>query len=297
MAGSIRKNASSSKKPAAPGSSGRNRKAPASKPVPGPALVPVWHLLLPDGSRLGEDRIQLLQAIDHTGCILEAAAICGISYRTAWSRVQELNANFEHPLLESVQGGAVGGSTRLSPEAARLLALHREATKLFQKAAAEQGLESSDANALDSFRQRLSMRTSVRNQYHGKVVSVTRGKVHAEIVLEIQGGVRLVSQVTLSSCDAMGLKPGVEAWALVKSTWVEIAVGADAPRVSARNVLEGTVANLRKGGINDEICLSVAEGLQVTGLVSAEATQSLGLRKGARAWALFKASSVILAVN
>lgn len=266
-------------------------------PEKGPALVPVWNLLLPDGELLGEDRIQLLQAIEKTGSLLDAAALVGISYRTSWSRVRELNTRFARPLVESVQGGSEGGGTRLSPEAARLLALHREATRLFRKAAAEQGLESSDAHALESFQKRLTMRTSVRNQYAGTVRSVARGKVHAEIELDLRGGASLVSQITLVSCDALGLKPGVEAWALVKSNWVEIAVGERPPRVSARNILPGVVASVHRGSVTDEICLTLPGGERLAASVSAEAPDLAGLRKGAKAWAVFKASSVILAVN
>jgi molybdate transport system regulatory protein len=263
----------------------------------GPALVPVWNLLLPDGDRLGEDRIRLLQAIEKTGSLLEAAALVGLSYRTAWSRVRELNTLFGTPLVESVQGGPEGGSTRLSAEAASLIALHRKATILFQRAAAEQGLESSDLHALESFQKRLTMRTSVRNQFVGRVRSVVRGKVHAEIALDLRGGASLVSQITISSCDALGLKPGTEAWALVKSTWVEIATGELPPRVSARNVLQGTVSSIRKGAVTDEICLTLPGGDSIMAAISSEALQGLGLRKGAKVWALFKASSVILAVN
>ena len=266
-----------------------NRKQDAARPrkgreaaraqEKGPALVPVWNLLLPDGDRLGEDRIRLLGAIEETGSLLEAAGRVGLSYRTAWSRVRELNSRFGKPLVESIQGGIEGGSTRLSPQATRLLSLHREATRLFQKAAAEHGLESSDLHALESFQKRLTMRTSVRNQFVGKVRSVVRGKVHAEIVLDLRGGASLVSQITVGSCDALGLEPGTEAWALVKSTWVEIAVGDPPPRVSARNVLQGEVSAIRKGSVTDEICLTLPGGDSIAAAISSEALASLRLRR------------------
>lgn len=263
----------------------------------GPALVPIWNLLLPDGTRLGEDRIQLLRSVEESGSIIDAAAVCGLSYRTAWSRVKELNSSFARPLLESVQGGAEGGRTRLSGEALNLLALHREASALFEKASAEHGLEASDAQSLSGFRRRLSLRTSVRNQYHGRVVSVEKGKVQAEVVLEIEGGAVLVSQVTLRSCESLGLRRGVEAWALVKSSWVEIAAGREAPKVSARNILGGVVSSVRKGSVNDEIGLDLAGGGRIAATVARESAERMGLAKGSAAWALFKASSVILAVE
>ncbi len=286
------KGATSGKDPGSRITAARGSAAPRS----GPALVPVWNILSPDGERLGEDRIRLLVAIEASGCLLDAANACGLSYRTAWSRVRELNALFAKPLVESIQGGQEGGSTRLSPDAARLLALHREAEELFRKAAAQQGLEASDDHALQSFQRKLSMRTSVRNQFPGVVRSVTWGKVHAEVELDLSGGSRIVSQITLSSCKSLGLRPGLDAWALIKSTWVEIATGEVAPKLSARNLLRGTVTAVHRGEVSDEICLQLAGGEVVAAVVPPGATDTLGLRKGAKAWAVFKASSVILAV-
>lgn len=286
------KGATSGKDPGSRITAARGSAAPRS----GPALVPVWNILSPDGERLGEDRIRLLVAIEASGCLLDAANACGLSYRTAWSRVRELNSLFAKPLVESIQGGQEGGSTRLSPDAARLLALHREAEELFRKAAAQQGLEASDDHALQSFQRKLSMRTSVRNQFPGVVRSVTWGKVHAEVELDLSGGSRIVSQITLSSCKSLGLRPGLDAWALIKSTWVEIASGEAAPKLSARNLLRGTVTAVHRGEVSDEICLQLAGGEVVTAVVPPGATDTLGLRKGAKAWAVFKASSVILAV-
>lgn len=278
---------------------GARRKAshPASAPTGTPTLVPVWNLLLPDGGRLGEDRIHLLQAIAETGSLVSAAAQCGLSYRTAWSRVQELNKHFPAPLVESAQGGAEGGATRLSPQALRLVSLHDEANRLFQRTAADHGLSTSDLHALESFQRKLSMRTSVRNQYAGRIHSVVRGKVHAEIQLDLRGGDTIVSQITLASCDALELAPGKDAWALVKSNWVEIGSGERPPRVSARNILAGAVQTIRRGAASDEITLALGGEETITAVVLPGELDSLGLRKGSKAWALFKASSVILAVN
>ncbi|HNY30336.1 MAG TPA: TOBE domain-containing protein [Fibrobacteria bacterium] len=269
----------------------------AATRVAPPALVPVWNLQLPDGSRLGEDRILLLKAIAESGSLLSAAGRCGLSYRTAWSRVQELNGHFPEPLVLSAQGGAEGGTTHLSPQALRLVSLHEEANRLFQRTAADHGLSTAELHPLESFQRKLSMRTSVRNEYAGRILSVARGKVNAQIELELRGGSRIVSQITLASCEALGLAPGKDAWALVKSNWVEIAAGERPPRVSARNILSGTVSAIRHGEVSDEITLSLGGSESITSVVLPGELDALGLRKGSKAWALFKASSVILAVN
>jgi molybdopterin-binding protein len=68
------------------------------------------------------------------------------------------------------------------------------------------------------------MRISARNILKGKVVKIARGAVNAEVVLELQGGIQVVSIITLSSVDALGLKEGKEAYAVVKASSVMIAV-------------------------------------------------------------------------
>ena len=68
------------------------------------------------------------------------------------------------------------------------------------------------------------MRISARNILKGKVVKVTRGAVNAEVVLELSGGTQIVSIITLSSVDAMDIKVGKEAYAVVKASNVMIGV-------------------------------------------------------------------------
>jgi molybdopterin-binding protein len=68
------------------------------------------------------------------------------------------------------------------------------------------------------------MNISARNILKGKVVKVTRGAVNAEVVLELPGKIQIVSIITLSSVDSLGIKEGKEAYAVVKASSVMIAV-------------------------------------------------------------------------
>jgi molybdopterin-binding protein len=68
------------------------------------------------------------------------------------------------------------------------------------------------------------MKISARNILKGKVVKVTRGAVNAEVVLELPGKIQVVSIITLSSVDSLGIKEGKEAYAVVKASSVMIAV-------------------------------------------------------------------------
>lgn len=261
-----------------------------------PALVPSWNLLLPGGTKRGEERIRLLHAIRATGCLLDAAQVCDISYRTAWNWVQELNGSHDRPLVLSVQGGREGGNTSLSEDAIRLLTLHDTVSELLTKAATDGGLDPSDIESFVHFQRRLSMRTSVRNQFLATVTSVKKGAVNAEVILTIKGGDTLVSQITLGSVENLGLREGAEAWALVKASWIALAVG-ERPRLSTRNIWEGTIAFVKPGAVNSEVALALPGGEIVTAIVTEESVRHLKLKQGMRAWAVFKANSVILAVN
>ncbi|MGO4327417.1 TOBE domain-containing protein [Cupriavidus sp. 2TAF22] len=65
-------------------------------------------------------------------------------------------------------------------------------------------------------------------------------------------------------------------------------------RTSARNKLFGTVAAIRAGAVNDEVALALAGGQQVIATITHESVQTLGLAPGVEAFALVKASSVLL---
>jgi len=64
---------------------------------------------------------------------------------------------------------------------------------------------------------------STRNQLRGKVKSVTKGAVMAEIVITLDGGQELVSVITKNSAERLQLKTGDVVTALVKAT--EVMVG------------------------------------------------------------------------
>ncbi len=64
---------------------------------------------------------------------------------------------------------------------------------------------------------------------------------------------------------------------------------------SARNQFHGHVRGIVPGAVNDEIQLEVASGLQVVATITHDSVRSLGLEVGAPAFALVKASSVIVA--
>lgn len=141
------------------------------------------------------------------------------------------------------------------------------------------------------------MRTSARNHFIGKVTAVKVGAVNDEIVLRTQDGLELAAIITHASAASLGLEAGVDAFALVKSSSVIVMVDADPRKVSARNCIAGTVSSVEKGAVNAEVVIEAAGGAQIVSIVTNDSVDRLGLAVGARASAIFKASSVIVGVN
>jgi molybdate transport system regulatory protein len=110
----------------------------------------------------------------------------------------------------------------------------------------------------------------------------------------------IVAVLTHESADALGLAPGTDACALVKASWVVLAVADEAEatlKVSARNQLRGTVETVAAGAVNSEVTLALDGGGTLTAVITNDSVGALQLDVGRRAIALFKASSVILAVT
>ena len=97
----------------------------------------------------------------------------------------------------------------------------------------------------------------------------------------------------LESVKQMGLKKGAYAIALIKSSWIILSTDRDIT-TSARNRLEGTVNKIIKGQVNSEIQLNLGAEKRLSCILTNESVNSLKLRKRQTAYALFKASSVIL---
>ncbi|HNX04399.1 MAG TPA: TOBE domain-containing protein [Opitutales bacterium] len=68
-------------------------------------------------------------------------------------------------------------------------------------------------------------------------------------------------------------------------------------KISARNTLPGTVKLIKKGMISCEVVITLANGVEVVSVVTNESVEGLGLTVGSKAYAVIKASSVMLAVD
>ena len=68
------------------------------------------------------------------------------------------------------------------------------------------------------------MKISARNMLKGKITKITQGSVNSEVVIELPGGMEIVSIITKNSVKSLGLKRGKEVYAVIKASNVMIGV-------------------------------------------------------------------------
>ena len=66
------------------------------------------------------------------------------------------------------------------------------------------------------------MKISARNVFKGKVKQITEGVVNSEVIIELPGGVEVVSIITKHSAEALELAVGKEVYAVIKASDVMI---------------------------------------------------------------------------
>jgi molybdate transport system regulatory protein len=140
------------------------------------------------------------------------------------------------------------------------------------------------------------MKVSARNVFEGKVQKVTKGAVNAEITLALTGGEHIVSVITNSSIDSLGLMEGKTAYAIIKANEVIVGKGVNGSKLSARNVLAGEVISSLDGAVNSEVAIKLTGGSTVIASITKESVHALGLKQGDQVSAIVKASSVLIGI-
>ncbi|MCO7626511.1 TOBE domain-containing protein [Pseudomonas fluorescens] len=180
-------------------------------------------------------RIALLQHIAEQGSITRAAKSAGLSYKAAWDAIDELNNLAQKPLVERAVGGKGGGGARLSSEGERVLRLYQKLQAL-QAQVLEAAEDASDLDLLG----RLMLRTSARNQLHGKVMAIEGQGRNDLIRLELAEGLWINAQITHDSTVHLELQPGTEVVALIKAGWLDV-LAAEQAATSGHNLLSGII--------------------------------------------------------
>ena len=270
-------------------------KKPAKKQSPNksPALSADLMLSADGKSSVSEAQVNLLLAIDQHGSITAAAKEVGISYKTAWDRIDAMNNLSSDALVVRSAGGSRGGGTRLTDAGNALVSGFQALQAEHSEFVARLGSKVKGVDDVASFLRSTRLQTSARNQYQGKVSKITRGGVNSEVEVTLGPSVKLIAVVTNDSRQHMGLKKGSTVVALIKSSWVLLSLDNDVV-TSARNQLHGTIAKINKGEVNSEVILDLGDGKTLCAIITNTSVTQMKLKKGLSACALFKASSVIL---
>ena len=141
------------------------------------------------------------------------------------------------------------------------------------------------------------MKISARNQLKGTIANVTEGAVNGVVSISL-GDATIKANITMEAVEQLGLAEGKEACAIIKASNVMFAVG-DEPlkNISARNQLPGTIMSIKKGAVNGHVVLELADGNKITGSITNEAIEQLGLAEGGKALAIIKSTDVIVGVE
>lgn len=141
------------------------------------------------------------------------------------------------------------------------------------------------------------MKISARNQLKGTIANVTEGAVNGVVSISL-GDATIKANITMEAVEQLGLAEGKEARAIIKASNVMFAVG-DEPlkNISARNQLPGTIVSIKRGAVNGHVVLELADGNKITGSITNEAIEQLGLAEGGKARAIIKSTDVIVGVE
>lgn len=249
------------------------------------------------GGTITAKRIELLETIDNQGSISAAAKVLKISYRSAWDALNEMNNLWDSPLVAKQPGGSHGGGTRLTDEGHQLINGFKVLLAEYQHFTDGLSQKLDDFGKLQQNIRKLTMRTSARNQFQGRVEAISAGPINSEVTLSINEKDRLIAMVTRESVEQLGLSLGSEAYALIKASFI-ILVPADACFASsARNRLCGSVCELRHGPVNSEALIALDGDKTLTAIITEESAKAMHLEQGSEVCALVKASHVILGVH
>ncbi len=243
------------------------------------------------GHGMADKRVDILRQIGRGGSISQAARAVGVSYKAAWQALDTLTNLAGVPLVERVVGGVGGGGTTLTPAGQQLLAA-ADAVRQARVSA----LAQLDEGAADLVATRLSVRTSMRNQWPCVVQDMqSRGqivRVHLRGAGAAAVGLHVTARITLESAQLLALRPGVAVQALCKAMSVRVlaASGADVPAGS--NQWLGRATRVSRGELGDEVAAQLDAGVQMVGF----AAPASGLRARSRVVLAIDESAVVLAV-
>ena len=140
---------------------------------------------------------------------------------------------------------------------------------------------------------RLSMQISARNQIIGTIEKISLGAVNAEIQMKLKSGKSIVSIITNSSVENLGLAINDEVVAVIKSSNVLLSTQTNL-KLSARNSLNGNIEEINIGSVNAEVVVNIGNEDKIVAIVTINSIENMGLKVGASVDVIIKASDIMI---
>ena len=68
-------------------------------------------------------------------------------------------------------------------------------------------------------------------------------------------------------------------------------------KLSARNVLRAVVKTVTPGAVDSEVVVEIAPGIEIVSIITKKSAETLGLKPRGKAYAVIKASNVMIGVD
>jgi len=237
-------------------------------------------------------RIALLKQVRATGSISQGAKLAGISYKSAWDAINEMNQMADQTLVERATGGKGGGGATLTRYGERLVQLYDLLAQIQQKAFDVLQNDSLPLDSLLAAIARFSLQTSARNQLFGTVQARDRQQVQQHIEVLLNDGVtRLQVVLTERSAERLQLDSGKEVLVLIKAPWIRLTPDA----AEGDNQLPGLVHTIEPGETQSEVLIALTGGEMLCATVPSQALHQHNLQPGSAVTACFNAEHAIIA--
>jgi len=237
-------------------------------------------------------RIELLRQIESTGSISQGAKLAGISYKSAWDAINEMNQLADKTLVERATGGKGGGGAVLTRYGQRLIQLFDLMAQIQQKAFDVLQQEDLPLDNLLAAVARFSLQTSARNQLFATVAARDHSPVQQHIEVLLADGITRVNvALTAHSAQRLQLIPGKEVLVLIKAPWIQLSdesAGYD-------NALPAEVIAVERSDSVSEVLVRLSGGETLCATLSDRELQQRALQPGDAVTACFSAEHAILA--
>lgn len=220
-------------------------------------------------------RITLLKAIYQMGSLSQAARSIGMSYKSAWDAINDINTLSEKPFVQTLTGGKGGGGATLSPYGIRFVEMYDLLTKMQTNAFNILSDETLPLNDILKVAAKVSLQSSARNQFYGVITSININEVAGFITVLLQDKqTEMTAYITHSSIERLNLMIGKEVILLVKAPQIELLDHADCNHYLTH--VDSFVRSKHWG----ELTLSLASGINIYASRAIEEFKRLTIEHG-----------------